>query len=899
MYITKLAEKYISTPYKKYSVAVTCNILRRLTIMEWTILHIVGEFSNYPKYQNKTLAFFMEDVLSINNSEALVRPCIESLVKNKYVDISNYSVFLETSDLPLTSIHLTQLGLDILKRGYIPGSTKVVSETVYYDMLQGRTYDHKPTDFGSQPNTTPVTAQTSFDMEFPSDSIIAGINNGLLFRDKYRETNAEAVEVICNSDVNDWRTDKLILSIDEQGNLSYNLPAIPSVTSLVAKMIASPVNGNTISRVLDISDGLPAVYSVGSNIPWQIESWLKSVDTVFVSKNEYVWLTQQHVNISCPTIFILGTQEFSIDVVDGKRVVYLPLAFTAPSTFLAFDNGLCLNWGCIEPSSGFTRSSIAIAYRTEDKIDFTQMLKDGLTHELKDIPRSELLCLFPIFKTEDGLFETVCKQHLATLDNLSDKIEYVDSLGRRHEEIFKVPLDSDLAIRVLADVCPKDDIQDYYDAIQSCYNGCLNKYSHETYEAFVLQCIKDYAAKSISDLEYLLSVVGACDTVDYKSYVTSANTSLTETFTPDMLDTLYLQAVRGEGKPFPMPMLACSEIYNKFVVSLSQLQRVCSGYSFHDKLLSEVTIQRIILENDTIEPLVQDISNSIVAASKSGTTVFENGAAGHILYQNITRLLSLMTGDFSNVNFYLVDTCAFLHTPDILSLFEPTNVVRIPFTVLRELDYHKDHQEDMPIRKSAAYACKCIERALNHSSNPGHVSVGVEPRDYPELLPGGFSKTKHDDLILSAAFFYSKANPIILTDDTNFRNIARSQGFSTKPWKEFVEEHNHSAVRTTDSPSSTAATKPVEVSKAEQCEPPKKESSINSYLSQSINALTLTPFNLPKKKVKALATAGYDTLQSLYDANTGEINKKFKSVSMRDLALRTATKLKSEADKLK
>ena len=205
----------------------------------------------------------------------------------------------------------------------------------------------------------------------------------------------------------------------------------------------------------------------------------------------------------------------------------------------------------------------------------------------------------------------------------------------------------------------------------------------------------------------------------------------------------------------------------------------------------------------------------------------------------------------------------------------------------------------MPIRKSAAYACKCIERALNHSSNPGHVSVGVEPRDYPELLPGGFSKTKHDDLILSAAFFYSKANPIILTDDTNFRNIARSQGFSTKPWKEFVEEHNHSAVRTTDSPSSTAATKPVEVSKAEQCEPPKKESSINSYLSQSINALTLTPFNLPKKKVKALATAGYDTLQSLYDANTGEINKKFKSVSMRDLALRTATKLKSEADKLK
>lgn len=899
MYITKLAEKYISTPYKKYNIVVTCNILRRLTIMEWTILHIVGEFSNHPKYQNKTLAFFMEDVLSINKSEALVRPCIEALVKNKYVDISNYSVFLETSDLPLTSIHLTQLGLDILKRGYIPGSTKVVSETVYYDLLQGRTYDHKPTDFGSQPNTTPVTAQTSFDMEFPSEAIIAGINNGLLFRDKYRETNAEAVEVACNSDVNDWRTDKLILSIDEQGNLSYNLPAIPSVTSLVSKMIASPVKGNTISRVLDISDGLPTVYSVGSNIPLQIESWLKSVNTVFISANEYAWLKQLRGSIECSTIFVLGADGFSMDAIDDKTIIYLPLIFSVPSAFLAFDNGLYMNWGLIEPPNGSAQSPITIAYRSEDHIDFTQMLQDGYAHELKDIPRSELLSLFPIFKMNDASFESICKQHLAHLNTLSEKIEYIDLLNRKHEEIFKEQLPSSLAISILAETCPKDDIQQYYDAIQSCYNNYLDKYSHETYESFVLQCIKEYPSKSISDLEYLLSVVGACDTVDYKSYITLANTSLAEVITPAMLDALYGQAINGAGKPFPMPMLTCSEVYNKFVVSLSRLQRVCDNRLFNDKLLSEEAVKRIVLENGNLEPVVQEVSTAIVAAIKSGTTIFDNEAVGHILYQNITRLLSLMTVDYSDVNFYLVDTCAFLHTPDILSLFEPTDVVRIPFTVLRELDYHKDHQEDVVIRKSAAYACKCIEKALDFSTDPNHASVGVEPRDYPELLPGGFSKTKHDDLILSAAFFYRKADPIILTDDTNFRNIARSQGFSTKPWKEFVEEHSRTAIRTTDSASASATSMHTEVSRIEQREPQKNESDISDFLSQSIDVLSLTPFNLPKKKTKALAAAGYDTLQSLYDATAGEINKKFKSVSMRDLALRTATKLKSEADKLK
>lgn len=101
---------------------------------------------------------------------------------------------------------------------------------------------------------------------------------------------------------------------------------------------------------------------------------------------------------------------------------------------------------------------------------------------------------------------------------------------------------------------------------------------------------------------------------------------------------------------------------------------------------------------------------------------------------------------------YLIDTCVFLHSPDILSYFRDDEMVRIPFTVLRELDYHKDNNPDLSLKKCAAFACKQIEAKTLVAARTNDDHFAVEPRDYPEMLPDGFSAHKHDDLIFLRHF---------------------------------------------------------------------------------------------------------------------------------------------------
>ena len=45
-----IAKQFIQTPYIKYSVRLTSVAVRKLTVMEWTILRIAKDYSVNPKY---------------------------------------------------------------------------------------------------------------------------------------------------------------------------------------------------------------------------------------------------------------------------------------------------------------------------------------------------------------------------------------------------------------------------------------------------------------------------------------------------------------------------------------------------------------------------------------------------------------------------------------------------------------------------------------------------------------------------------------------------------------------------------------------------------------------------------------------------------------------------------
>ena len=126
-----IAKQFIQTPYIKYSMRVTSVAVRKLTIMEWTILKIANDYSTNPKYKSYKLFQFFEDILGMDRSELLIRPCINSLLRMKLIEIAGYTSTALASDTVVSKIHLTKAGLDALRHNYIPGESKETEESIY------------------------------------------------------------------------------------------------------------------------------------------------------------------------------------------------------------------------------------------------------------------------------------------------------------------------------------------------------------------------------------------------------------------------------------------------------------------------------------------------------------------------------------------------------------------------------------------------------------------------------------------------------------------------------------------------------------------------------------------------------------------------------------------------
>ena len=126
---------------------------------------------------------------------------------------------------------------------------------------------------------------------------------------------------------------------------------------------------------------------------------------------------------------------------------------------------------------------------------------------------------------------------------------------------------------------------------------------------------------------------------------------------------------------------------------------------------------------------------------------------------------------FSKV--YIVDTCTLLNEPNLISWFDgKKTLLVIPMIVLDELDGLKN-SEDEEIAKKAREIIRNISKYSNCDW------LNIKESSYPELISKDLDKERNDNKILSIAIKYCTKKPILLTDDTNFGNIAIANNIET------------------------------------------------------------------------------------------------------------------------
>ena len=125
---------------------------------------------------------------------------------------------------------------------------------------------------------------------------------------------------------------------------------------------------------------------------------------------------------------------------------------------------------------------------------------------------------------------------------------------------------------------------------------------------------------------------------------------------------------------------------------------------------------------------------------------------------------------------YVFDTNALMNDPNLISMPKRNSSYIVPIVVLEELDKLK-------LDKNRSQKASNAIRAINKSN--------VRIEKYSEhALPKDFDMRNNDNKILATAMKFSNKNVVIVTDDNNLKNKARSQNIKCMSLSEFKRTKN-------------------------------------------------------------------------------------------------------------
>lgn len=120
---------------------------------------------------------------------------------------------------------------------------------------------------------------------------------------------------------------------------------------------------------------------------------------------------------------------------------------------------------------------------------------------------------------------------------------------------------------------------------------------------------------------------------------------------------------------------------------------------------------------------------------------------------------------------YVFDTNALMNDPNLITIQKRNSSYIVPIVVLEELDKLK-------LDKNRSQKASNAIRAINKSN--------VHIEKYSEhVLPKDFDMRNNDNKILATAMKFLSKNVVIVTDDNNLKNKAKSQNIRCMSLSEF------------------------------------------------------------------------------------------------------------------
>jgi Predicted ATPase related to phosphate starvation-inducible protein PhoH len=800
----KLSTVNLAYPIINYSLNISHFHDRESTAIEGLILNAIKTVGKHPQYADMFIDALFNELFMIPDTDKLVLPCLLSLYDLGIIEIGIIDDHTRLSEVRLSELSLTELGLRMQREGILPGQRNESTDKISYDIKNGCLVD--PSTRGQEePFGIPVISpEVCSNIGFPIALIHEWLaeqqgkeNHKLMWLDK--TTTIESITPVKSQLM--WKISSRQIQLKK--GLVWHI-----------------ADNNDVAldeKSLNDSDfGCPEVYH---SLPYseiddpdtqirQIASFrdADSLVSALAAENGVVFADINHFDPNCRfgtdkkssvcIGVIWGAESFRTERQKQRILIYVPELDVKPGV-ICFTQDSAVRIERFSVKAGNAKKDMAFAVsRQNEHYDLLPVIAD-IADRYAAQDSTVLMALYCCGGQE--LLPGIAKRILSEMQSMDEKAAWLTEINAAANVYLKKRLFSDMDIHhYLIDCCDipaKLTMKESAGFIRSFANISFYRMNDAAFrELLQLILMRTETPDDVEELDAFWGELGQykqshmtwiCDSGLYKRFYTdSVIRSLMARWDRNDL------AEQPPYSPFERALNALSNDGGKLKSDLPELdfyhlnsrEKVREAIIFHREQLADIFDHIRKWKDDLVklESFIPDYPE-MMGSSPNFAALLETA-------EIITDVMADYYNDASirYNSVFVMDTCALLHHPEIIKLFEDNqSLLVIPRMVLTELDGIKGDEENPDI----AFNARESIRLIADNEKLEWLSCGEECD--VSLLPSDINPDSNDSKILSVALRYIVKNPTLLTDDKNLELLAHSVNLDTISSESYINKKTH------------------------------------------------------------------------------------------------------------
>lgn len=783
-------EIILSYPCIKYRAEVSHFTSRKSTAIEWVILEAINKCEKLPDYSGISIANFFEKLFTISDADLLIRPVLISLQDIGAIVIYGIDDDTELNTVAMSNLRLTPTGRKMQSLGLLPGVSSQEIFSIYYDLVEGvlkeeiNLYKKKSTGISiiDNPNEYKFPEgtirewfskiqnnkkQSKFNWLTPTTKIetIYPLDSELSWKNITRK-----VELV---DGMKWKISGMEdQNIDEISLKKFDIPYPEELKNLPSIEIKNP--DDEIKKIVSIDE----IYNL-------IGEFIKNDDLFCVEAKYYqdVKITQPNKkNIRIGIVF--GADKFEVKKSKMQLIIHIPDC-ELNNQGLYFNTSNSVKACITTVSAGEVSKDIAIAYIPKE---YKNNLSNAIVTTVDKYYTQNNIILFALYEIGlKDLFLEYVTNIISENKELADKAKIIESFNEKSKDFYgknailatdkeKFLIDEDYIIKHSKNIKNAKKIISEYAEINAF------KQDDSLFQKMMQIVIEHVGIQdSLENIWSFWKVIASAkkahinwiSKMELHKYLYSEKSILN-----------FFNRFKAENL-FEIDEYTIVEktILNLKRISL-QVEKLIPELNLYQTVSNEKYNEIVLAHKNILKELYEKVRQWKKEEEEFINKVFnlDEFLKTDNPFMNVKKnidglrnaLAAFFDDSFMKFNkVYIADTSILLNEPNLISWFDgKKTLLVIPMIVLDELDRLKN-SEDEEIAKKAREVIKNISKYSNCDW------LNIKESSYPELISKDLDKERNDNKILSIAIKYCTKKPILLTDDTNFGNIAIANSIKT------------------------------------------------------------------------------------------------------------------------